>query len=163
LGAAALCIILPGSVTTLRVVRALTSDVVTLGDGASIRGLRIEQLADDAAGTSAEIGNVVAIVSRRARDRVSAAIRDCEIVSPNPDAANTAGPGGRAIVLLTRHRVTGQIAETHKGASVSATIERTIVRSRTGGTSPERFAGTGLTWLVMLAMALLLIWQLALR
>jgi uncharacterized membrane protein YecN with MAPEG domain len=35
--------------------------------------------------------------------------------------------------------------------------------SRTGGTSPERFAGTGLTWLVMLAMALLLIWQLALR
>jgi uncharacterized membrane protein YecN with MAPEG domain len=31
--------------------------------------------------------------------------------------------------------------------------------SRTGGTSPERFAGTGLTWLVMLAMALLLIWQ----
>jgi len=35
--------------------------------------------------------------------------------------------------------------------------------SRAGGTSPERFAGTGLTWLVMLAMALLLIWQLALR
>ena len=35
--------------------------------------------------------------------------------------------------------------------------------SRTGGTSPERFAGTGLTWLVMLAMALLLIWQVALR
>jgi uncharacterized membrane protein YecN with MAPEG domain len=35
--------------------------------------------------------------------------------------------------------------------------------SRTGGTSPERLAGTGLTWLVMLAMALLLIWQLALR
>jgi len=35
--------------------------------------------------------------------------------------------------------------------------------SRTGGTSPERFAGTGLTWLVMLAMALLLIWQQLLR
>lgn len=35
--------------------------------------------------------------------------------------------------------------------------------SRTGGTSPERFAGTGFTWLVMLAMALLLIWQQLLR
>jgi uncharacterized protein len=35
--------------------------------------------------------------------------------------------------------------------------------SRTGGTSPERFAGTGLTWLVMLAMALLLIWQQLIR
>jgi uncharacterized membrane protein YecN with MAPEG domain len=35
--------------------------------------------------------------------------------------------------------------------------------SRTGGTSPERFAGTSLTWLVMLAMALLLIWQQLIR
>lgn len=31
--------------------------------------------------------------------------------------------------------------------------------SRTAGTSPERFIGTAVTWLVMLAMAALLIWQ----
>jgi uncharacterized membrane protein YecN with MAPEG domain len=35
--------------------------------------------------------------------------------------------------------------------------------SRTGGISPERFAGTTVTWLVMLAMALILIWQQLLR
>ena len=35
--------------------------------------------------------------------------------------------------------------------------------SRTGGLSPERLIGTSVTWLVMLAMALLLIWQQLLR
>ena len=35
--------------------------------------------------------------------------------------------------------------------------------SRTGGPSPPRFAGTALTLTLMLAMALLLIWQFTLR
>lgn len=35
--------------------------------------------------------------------------------------------------------------------------------SRTGGLSPERMIGTSATWLVMLAMALLLLWQQLLR
>ena len=35
--------------------------------------------------------------------------------------------------------------------------------SRTGSVSPERLIGTAVTWLVMAAMALLLIWQFSLR
>jgi uncharacterized membrane protein YecN with MAPEG domain len=35
--------------------------------------------------------------------------------------------------------------------------------SRTGGLSPERLVGTAVTWLIMAAMALLLIWQFMLR
>jgi len=44
---------------------------------------------------------------------------------------------------------------------IAARIAHGIGLSRTGGTSPERFIGTGTTWTVMLAMAGLLVWQFA--
>ncbi|HSE12640.1 MAG TPA: MAPEG family protein [Rudaea sp.] len=46
---------------------------------------------------------------------------------------------------------------------VAARVVHGFGLSRTGGVSPERLAGTAITWLVMLAMALLLIWQFTLR
>lgn len=42
---------------------------------------------------------------------------------------------------------------------IAARAAHAIGLSRTSGYSPGRFAGIGLTWLVMLAMALLLMWQ----
>ena len=46
---------------------------------------------------------------------------------------------------------------------IAARVVHGFGLSRTGGTSPERFAGTAVTWLLMVAMALLLIWQQLLR
>ena len=44
-------------------------------------------------------------------------------------------------------------------ALIVARIAHAIGLSRSSGYSVGRFSGTGLTWLVMLAMALLLLWQ----
>ena len=44
-------------------------------------------------------------------------------------------------------------------ALIVARVLHGIGLSRSSGTSPERMIGTALTWLLMLAMALLLIWQ----
>lgn len=44
-------------------------------------------------------------------------------------------------------------------ALILARIAHAIGLSRSSGHSVGRFGGTGLTWLVMLAMALLLLWQ----
>jgi uncharacterized protein len=46
---------------------------------------------------------------------------------------------------------------------IAARVVHGFGLSRTGGISPERLAGTAVTWLLMVAMALLLIWQFALR
>jgi uncharacterized membrane protein YecN with MAPEG domain len=42
---------------------------------------------------------------------------------------------------------------------IVARVLHGIGLSRSSGTSPERMIGTALTWLLMLAMALLLLWQ----
>jgi uncharacterized protein len=44
---------------------------------------------------------------------------------------------------------------------IAARVVHGFGLSRTGGTSPERFIGTAVTWTLMLAMAALLIWQFA--
>jgi len=46
---------------------------------------------------------------------------------------------------------------------IAARVVHGFGLSRTGGISPERLLGTAVTWLLMAAMALLLIWQFALR
>jgi uncharacterized protein len=46
---------------------------------------------------------------------------------------------------------------------IVARVTHAFGLSRSGGPSPPRFAGTALTLTLMLAMALLLIWQFALR
>jgi uncharacterized protein len=46
---------------------------------------------------------------------------------------------------------------------IAARVLHAIGLSITGGTSPGRFLGIAFTWLVMVAMALLLLWQQFLR
>ena len=48
-------------------------------------------------------------------------------------------------------------------ALIAARVVHGFGLSRTGGLSTERLAGTAVTWLLMVAMALLLIWQFTLR
>ncbi len=46
---------------------------------------------------------------------------------------------------------------------IAARVVHAFGLSRTGGLSPERLIGTAVTWMVMLVMAALLIWQQLLR
>src|SRR6266511_2122399 len=81
--------------TLLRATAALAGDVLTLGDGATLRGLVIEDLA------GRPVGNPVAVVSRAAGDFISAHIEECEIINPNPSMVTGQGPSGRGLVVIT--------------------------------------------------------------
>ena len=124
-------------VTTLRVSEPFVANVVTLGDGASLRGLQIVQRAvapeqaarAQAGGVDAPIDNIVVIASRRPADELSVTIRECELVNPNPFSINPSGPGGRAIVVTTLHADPPLVPATHVAAHLTVTIERSIVRS----------------------------------
>ena len=86
---------------------------------------------------------MLVIASRRPADQLKATLRECEIVNHLEPGSNSLGPTGRAIVVMTRHRVAG--AAWHQGAHVSAAVERSIVRNTSGGNSvfAINFAGGG--------------------
>ena len=132
-----------GTETALVAGEQLHGDVVTLGDGTLLHGLRIEGPARGPAQGEAAKGNIVMIASRRPGDQLSAALRECEIVNHNGAGFNAVGPTGRAIVVMTRPGTAG--AAWHQGAQISAAIQRSIVRNTSGGNSvfAINFAGGG--------------------
>jgi hypothetical protein len=100
--------------TVLRATAALAGDVLTLGNGATIRGLVIE----DIAGRPLR-GNVVTVVSRAAGDFISARVEACEIVNPSSPAQ-----GGRGLAVMTRNP-----SPSHEGAVLRVQVTQSIVRS----------------------------------
>jgi hypothetical protein len=117
----------PGTETVLVASAQRETDVVTLGDGTRLRQLRIEGSIPAASGGDQAGGNVVAIASRRPRDRVRATLERCEIINHFDSSALPAGPGGRAIVILTRNPGAGR--PPHDGAQLAVAIDRTLVRN----------------------------------
>ena len=118
----------PSGRTVLRSTPALVGDVLTLGDGATLRGLVI----DDALGRTG--GNVVVVSSRAAGDFISALLAECEIINPNPAGIVPAGPTGSALVAITRNPNLGQDPPPHEGAVLRVEMRRSIVRSPSRGT-----------------------------
>ena len=118
-----------GTATVLRASPVLAGNMLTLNDGASITGLRIEYPRTDPDRPPAARGNIVAIVSRSPGDVVTATIAECELVNEAVMDANAAGPTGRSIVALTLHRIRDE-DEPHEDARVSLTVERSVVRSK---------------------------------
>lgn len=116
----------PGTRTTLNMAANVPGNVLTLGDGATIRGLEIVDLAG-------RIGNVVAVISRDAGDRISATIAESEIVNPNPLGINPDGPIGNGLLVLTRNPNLGADPAPHEGATLTARLERSVIRSPSGG------------------------------
>ncbi len=114
--------------TLLRATTALAGDVLTLGDGATIKGLMIE----DVAGRLVA-GNPVAVVSRAAGDFVSATIVECEIINPNPSLVAPQGPTGRGLVVMTRNPNLGLEPPPHEGAVLWVQMTLSIVRSPGAG------------------------------
>ena len=112
--------------TTLTMAGNVPGNMLTLGDGATIRGLQIGDLAGRA-------GNVVAVVSREAGDHVSASIVECEIINPNPSGAGPEGPTGEALLVLTRNINGGAEPLPHEGATLEARMVRSVIRAPAGG------------------------------
>lgn len=113
--------------TVLRSTLALGGDVLTLGDGATLKGLVIE----DAPGRLT--GNPVVVSSRAPGDFVSAQVVECEIINPNPSAIVPQGPIGRGLVAITRNPNLAADPPPHDGAVVWVRMARSIVRSPGAG------------------------------
>ena len=114
--------------TVLRSTPTLVGDVLTLGDGATLRGLVVE----DAPGRPG--GNQVVVSSRAAGDFLSAVLDKVEIVNPNPAGIVPAGPTGSALVVMTRNPNLGQDPPAHEGAVLRVEMRRSIVRASSRGT-----------------------------
>ena len=103
-------------------------DLLTLGHGATIRALIVEDI-------PRRSGNVVAVHSRAPADRVSASIERCEIVNPKANGAGPDGPLGRGLAVLTRNGSLGAAPPPDEDAEVSVTLTRSIIRSTAGASA----------------------------
>jgi hypothetical protein len=122
-----------GTRTTLTMTTNSPGDVLSLGNGASVRGLAIE----DRLG---RIGNVIGVVSRSAGDAVSAAIDETEIVNPNGHIVVPAGPAGCGVAVLTQNPNLGADPPAHEGAVIAAQVTRSLIHSLSAGTGCALFA-----------------------
>jgi len=110
--------------TLLRATTALAGDLLTLGDGATIQGLVIE----DVVGRLVA-GNLVAVYSRAAGDFISATIVECELINPNPPLVAPQGSTGRGLAVVTLNPNLSLDPPAHEGAVLWAKMTRSIVRS----------------------------------
>jgi hypothetical protein len=115
-----------GPRTTLTMSANVPGTMLRLGHRATLRRLQIADLADRA-------GNVVAILSRSAGDRVSASIVESEIINLSPMGANPDGPTGNAVLVLTQNPNLGAAPAAHESATITALLDRSLVRSPAGG------------------------------
>jgi len=112
--------------TILRMTTNVGGDVLTLGNGVTLRNLEIVDLA----GRS---GNVVVVASRRPGDNVSATIVESIIVNPNPLAPGSGGVEGRGIHITTRNPNRGADPPPDNGSVLSVRVLRSVIRSPGGG------------------------------
>jgi len=106
----------PSGKTLVRAMAGLVDNFLTLGDGATVRGLAIENVVGP--------GHAVAVVSRAAGDFVSARIEECEIINPNLPAS------GRGLAVMT---LNPDLEPAHEGAVLRVQMTRSIVRSPRAG------------------------------
>lgn len=118
-----------GPVSLLRAAAKFDGSLLTMGDGVTLRGLSILDQVPDR-GAPLRSGNVVAVLSRAPRDTLSARIEDCEIVGEAAMGVTPAGPTGHGIVVLTRGPTLGQPGQPHRGAKLSLTVLRSVIRMR---------------------------------
>ena len=122
-----------GTRTSIAMTANVPGDVLTLGDGVTVRRLALEDL-------PGRSGNAIGIVSRHDRDRVSATIVETEIVNPNPHGVAPQGPTGCGLAVLTLNPNLGADPLPHVGASITARVTRTLIRSPAMGVGCGLFA-----------------------
>ena len=103
--------------TLLKATATLAGNILTLGNGATIRGLAIQ----DVVGRLVP-GSAVAVVSRAAGDFISARIEECEIINPTSTS--------RGLEVMT---LNPDLEPPHEGAVLRVQMTRSIVRSPLAG------------------------------
>jgi len=117
-----------GARTTLVMSSNSPGDMLTLGDGVTIRALRIE----DKVG---RIGNVIGVGSRDAGDRVSVTIAESEIINPHPLGSGPDGAAGYGVMITTRNPNLGAAPAPHEGAAITTRMVHSLISSPAGGGS----------------------------
>ena len=116
----------PGTETTIVAASPFDGDLLTLGDGAQLKGLQIEQ-------PYVVAGNVVAIKSRSPGDTISASIVDCELISDNINGIGPDGPVGGGVLVVTRNPNPVGDPPPHDGSDLALRMDKSIVRVTPGG------------------------------
>jgi hypothetical protein len=112
----------------LRMTANVPGDMLTLGNGATIRKLQLVDLAG-------RNGNVVGVASRAPYDELAASIRESEMV---PSGATFYG-----LSVQTRNLNPGAASSSHDGASISVQLTQSLVRSPGRGLFAFNFASRG--------------------
>jgi len=116
----------PGTVTTIVAANPFPGDLLTLGDGARLMGLRLEQ-------PYVVPGNVVTIKTRAPDDTNSASIVDCELLSDNLNGVGPDGPIGAGVLVITRNPNPFGDPPPHDGSDLALRLDHSIVRVTPGG------------------------------
>ncbi len=112
--------------TTLRMQANVSGDVLTVGDGATLRNMEIVDL-------SGRSGNVVAVVSRGVGDTVSATLDEVVIGNPNPFTIGAGGAFGRGLYVVTLNPNMGAEPGPHEGARLMVRMTRSVIEAPSGG------------------------------
>jgi len=122
--------IAPAGRTVLKSTAGLTGDVITLGNGAGLQGLVIEDF-------EGRRGNVVTISSRASGDSVAAWIFQCELITRSPIFGSPGGTGpiGRGVLLVTRNPNLDANPPPHDGSELALRMSESVVRSPVGGSA----------------------------
>jgi hypothetical protein len=121
-----------GTASTLQVAAGFDGNVLTLGHGSALQGLRVVDLANTDALPNRRRGNVVFVGSRAPADTVTASVVACELVNPNTAGFSDAGPHGHGVVALTLNPSLGAPPAAHEGALVNLRVQGSIVRTGSG-------------------------------
>lgn len=116
----------PGTETTIVAANAFPGDLLTLGDGAQLKGLQIEQ-------PFVVAGNVVTVKSRAPGDTISASIVDCELISHNTNGIGPDGPIGGGVLVITRNPNPAGDPPPHDGSDLALRMDNSIVQVTPGG------------------------------
>jgi len=122
----------PGTATTIRATANFEGDLLTLGNGVVLSGLRLEDFRTDPESKPQRLGNVVVVTSRVADDTVSAEISNSEIICPNDSGVMMNGPSGHCLLVFTRNLERQNAPPPHEGAQITARLERSIVHALGG-------------------------------
>jgi hypothetical protein len=121
---------LPETRTVIAAMPGVSGDFVSLGDGASLQGLVIQ----DVTRPGLIGGGVVTVQSRAPGDAVSVRIVECEIINPNSQVGGPAGPAGRALLVITRNpHFIPSGAPPHEQSRLSVALAHSITRAPAGG------------------------------
>jgi hypothetical protein len=114
--------------STMKMTMNVPGDMLTLGNGVTLRRLELVDLAG-------RNGNVVGVVSRAPGDRVTASVFESEMV---PAGATVYG-----LAVQTRNATPGDNGQPHNGATISVQVARSLVRSPGRGLFAFNFAPLG--------------------